>query len=108
MKTWPARAWEFCWAPLVDRYQGPSITRVLAAFFAAMCWRSLELGRSIGLNVLWLALACIAAAFGKSTFTFLLERMRYRGAAEQQDVRVDVAVRQVQERRRGAEFEATP
>lgn len=57
-----------------------SITRLLVVFFAGLdaysVWASP--GHGITANHLWLAITCIAAGFGKSTFTFLLQRLEMK------------------------------
>jgi hypothetical protein len=70
---------EFCFAPIVDHWKGPSITRILALYFAALVGYVIVSTRAISLNALWLSLASLAAAFGKSTFSFLLQRMQFAG-----------------------------
>lgn len=83
----PRRTWEFWLAPLVDHYQGISITRVIALFFAGMVGVSIVMQHGeIGANTLWLGLAAISAAFGKSTFTFLLSKAQLASATVQQTV----------------------
>lgn len=71
---WCDRQWRRF--PFVDAHSGDiSITRSLAIYFAWVDGQ--EIGKNgVTMNALWLALACLAAAFGKSTFTFLIDRKR--------------------------------
>jgi hypothetical protein len=81
------RSWRFWWAPLVDDYKGISITRVIALLFAGFVGLSIDKqGGVVGANTLWLGLASISAAFGKSTFTFLLSRAEQKTQAVEQTV----------------------
>lgn len=86
-KTMPIRSWQFWLAPLVDHYQGLSITRLIAVFFAGLVGLSIYLqGGVVGANALWLGLASISAAFGKSTFTFLLTKAQLASQTTQSTV----------------------
>lgn len=70
------RAW--CCLPFVDTHSGAvSITRVIALYFAWIVGTSIQQSHgAVSLNTFWLALATLAAAFGKSTFGFLLQKVQ--------------------------------
>lgn len=70
------RAW--CCLPFVDTHSGAvSITRVIALYFAWVVGQSIHDSHGVvSLNTFWLALATLAAAFGKSTFGFLLQKVQ--------------------------------
>src|SRR3954463_91783 len=94
------RAWQFWLAPFVDRYVGVSITRLIALYFAYLVGLSIRLSHgTVGANALWLGLASIAAAFGKSTFTFLLQRMELKSTSVQTDARSESISTVITERR---------
>lgn len=72
--------WFFAY-PFVDkRGEGLSLTRFMAISFVVLIFHVVESNgvHTISANTLWLALACFAVAFGKSTFTFLLSRMEMK------------------------------
>lgn len=77
-RRWPRTyaAFRWCTKPICDHDGAPSITRCLAIYFAALVGHSVENHpqHEITTNALWLALASLSAAFGKSTFTFLLSK----------------------------------
>jgi len=98
-RRWVAVAFVWLLAPLVDRWHGLSLTRFLAIYFALLCGHTIEQTHSVSINVLWLALATIATAFGKSTFTFLLARMEHKASVS------EVTVHTIQERRGNLDFE---
>lgn len=80
--------------PFVDSHTGDiSITRALAIYFAWKAGRVIDYNHGVTLNVLWLCLASLSAAFGKSTFGFLLTRMSYRGEAKQENRTEDITLR---------------
>lgn len=106
---WLLAAWIFMSAPLVDGREGLSLTRFLSIYFASLVGYSVKEQKGvITLNALWLALASAAIAFGKSTFTFLLRRMAYRGEGKQIDIntRSEIIERRVT-RGDGEAFEPT-
>ncbi len=83
----PLKTWEFWLAPLVDDYRGLSITRVIALFFAGLVGVSITMQHgTVSVNALWLGLAAISAAFGKSTFTFLLTKAQLASQSTQSTV----------------------
>lgn len=98
----------FVFALVVDGWEGLSMTRFLAMYFASLVGYSVrELHGVISGNALWLALAAAAIAFGKSTFTFLLRRISLTSSSV--DVNVNATVREIQERRQagGGLYEPT-
>lgn len=93
--------WFLFW-PLTDkRGEGLSLTRILAAVFGYVDLHIMEITHSVSGNQLWLALACFAVAFGKSTFTFLLTRIALRSQSTQTDVKAEITqtIRTISERR---------
>jgi hypothetical protein len=106
--TWQ-RALQFCLAPVVDGYKGISITRLMSIQFAVLVWVSVTQQLPVSMNTLWLALAAMAAAFGKSTFSFLLTRMQRSDTHTEARTVNETITHTIQERRdTGAGFEATP
>lgn len=82
--------WFLFW-PLTDkRGEGLSLTRILACAFGCEDLHIMETNHAVTANQLWLALACFAVAFGKSTFTFLLTRIQLRSQTAQVDVKAAV------------------
>jgi len=78
-----SEAWINCTAPLRDSHDLRfSLTKILAVYFALLDWHSVEktATHELSANQLWLAIVCIAAAFGKSTFNFLLKRLAMRSS----------------------------
>lgn len=99
-------AFRFVFALVVDGWEGLSMTRFLAIYFASLVGYSVrEQHGVISGNALWLALAAAAIAFGKSTFTFLLRRLSLVSTS------ADTTVREIVERRvtsgDGRDFEPT-
>jgi hypothetical protein len=96
-KTDPPRTLEDRWAsfyaettnPLRDKPgAGFSMTKMIAAYFAYLVGFSIgALSGKIDTNTLWLALASLAAAFGKSTFNFLLSKVSLQATTTQTDTR---------------------
>jgi hypothetical protein len=84
-RPWYAKAFYWITAPFVDGQEGLSLTRFLAIYFAILVGHLVEHQHAITANTLWLALASIATAFGKSTFTFLLRRLEMRSVIAQSD-----------------------
>ncbi len=82
-KAVPDTFWFVVW-PLVDkRGEGVSITRLLVVSYTVMLWHILESppsSHAITANMLWLALASVAAGFGKSTFSFFLSKVALQSA----------------------------
>lgn len=71
----------FCVSPIVDTPTGgPSITRLLCIAGFVLLWHSVEKSHPITQTHLWFFVVIMAAAFGKSTFNFLLTRAK--GQAE--------------------------
>lgn len=99
----PRRAWEFLLAPFVDSYVGISITRLLAIFYALLIWHAVENAHVINNSALTLAIVTLAAAFGKSTFTFFLRRAEFKQSSTQSDATsttiIDETKRLIDERR---------
>ncbi len=80
------RAWYDCTSQWRDKHSGDlSQTKVLATFFGIMDFYSVMASTAHGItaNQLWLALASMACAFGKSTFNFLLTRVSLQTSVEE-------------------------
>lgn len=107
-RSWVADAFRWLFAPLVDGWHGLSLTRFLAIYFALLVGHLTEATHTLPANALWLSLAAIAAAFGKTTFTFLLSRMESRATVSQSDARTETISRVIQERRGSFPYEAAP
>jgi hypothetical protein len=73
-KVVPDVFWFFVFLFVDRRGEGLSLTRFMAIAFAALDCHIIERAHVVSANALWLALACFAVAFGKSTFEFLLRR----------------------------------
>lgn len=70
-----------CWRslPFVDAHSGEiSITRCIAIYFALMLGHMIEDRHPLSGTQLTFAIVILAAAFGKSTFTFFLQRYEVR------------------------------
>lgn len=108
-KAWYRRTWEFWWAILVDDYKGISLTRIIAAFIMVLVGHEVFVHEK-GLTWIdfWMTLAAVATAFGKSVFTFLLTRVSLRSLSEDKTEKVDVTLRQIQERRSLADADGWP
>ena len=96
---WYVRTWDWVTAPFVDGQEGLSLTRILSVFYAVIVWHSVESEHGIGLNALWLALASIACAFGKSSFSFLLRRINLMAEVRETSTRTTAESRTIEERR---------
>lgn len=95
-------------APVVDDYKGLSLTRFIAVALIVMVGHEVFVHEK-GLTWIdfWVALAAIATAFGKSVFTILLSRVGLQSQSRDVTEKVDVTLRQIQERReQGKEFGA--
>ncbi len=103
---WCDRQWRRL--PFVDGHTGDvSITRLIALYFAWLVGQSITMKTGeLSLNVLWLALAAVSAAFGKSTFGFLLQRMQFRSESVQVDVHQATEI--IDRRKLDQGMEATP
>jgi hypothetical protein len=88
--------------PIRDRPgAGFSLTKIIAGYFAYKVGFSIgALGGRVETNTLWLAMGSLAAAFGKSTFNFILSKMSLAGTTAQSDTltlerkEVDVKIQQ--------------
>lgn len=76
-------------APFVDGWEGLSLTRFLAIYFAVVVGHAIEAGHAISGNTVWLAIAAAAIAFGKSTFTFFLRRVSLQSQSTDLTARVE-------------------
>lgn len=71
-----ARAFKFFFAFLVDGWFGLSLTRLLAIYFG---WMAVEVSveaKHISGNAVIVIVFCLAAAFGKGTFSLALAKWR--------------------------------
>ncbi len=66
----------FLLAPFVDSWEGLSMTRILALGGFWLVAVSVVREQPVPQGALWLYLACVAAAFGKATFSLLLTRAK--------------------------------
>lgn len=82
---WHVVAFQWVTKPLCDHDGQPSITRCLAIYYAILVGHSVEHNptHELTTNALWLALASMSAAFGKSTFTFLLSKAQLAATSTQ-------------------------
>ncbi len=84
------RVLRFLLAPLVDNYQGLSLTRVLAlGGFVVICF-VIIVTRLVTWTDFWGLVACLSAAFGKGIWTRFLDKVRLgvSGAQVQTDTRI--------------------
>ena len=89
----------FVGAPLVDHWQGLSLTRLIAAVFAGLvCYVSVRTTH-ISAGSVTLAIFSIATAFGKTVFTAALQRWGASSVSVDSKTIVDATVREIQERR---------
>lgn len=89
---WFVWLFKFIFALVVDGWEGLSMTRFLAVYFASLVGFSVrELKGVISGNALTLAIVAAAIAFGKSTFTFLLRR--WAGRHESTDTTTNVTIK---------------
>lgn len=106
------RCFRFLSAPLVDGNSGRlSITRCLAVFNTLLAAHAIEQHHPVSGTALALLIMATAAAFGKSTFGFFLERYQMKTAVEQRDTHttVDQTTRLIAERRNAETgFEPSP
>lgn len=70
--------WQFCWAPLVEGWQGISLVRLIAAFCMVLVGHEVFVHEhDLTWVDFWIVVAAVAAAFGKKVFsTFLISRGR--------------------------------
>ncbi len=99
------RAVRWCLAPLVDEWSGLSMTRLLAVGGFLLAAESVLREKPIAQGALWFYLAAVAAAFGKSTFTLLLQRTQL--TATLQDTRTTTVTHAITERRASADHPDT-
>ena len=97
-------AWRWLLAPLVSHWRGLSLVRFLAIFCAVAVGHEVFVHeRALTWVDFWLILAAFAASFGKPIFAILLSRVGLLSASmdrtEKLSERVDVTLREIQERR---------
>ena len=93
-KVVPDVFWFFTFLLVDKRGEGLSLTRFMAVAYTVLVFNAVLGNHPIGANVLWLALATFAVAFGKSTFTFLLARASLQSNTAQVDTtaKIDATV----------------
>lgn len=98
-------------APLVDGWQGLSLTRLVACFCCLVVAQDTIIRGHVNdwVDFAILALA-VATAFGKMTYTAFLQRLTIgvAGIQTKTEQTIDATIRTVQERRGNGEFEPTP
>lgn len=113
-ERYPLSIWHTCTDPLRDKPGMPiSMTKIIAGYFAYLTGYSITQQHGhVDVNTLWLALASLSAAFGKSTFNFLLSKVALQSTSTQSDsreVKDERVEHTITERRDvNAGFEATP
>jgi hypothetical protein len=69
--------WQFFLAPLCDTKGGKlSGTKVMAFCLFSLLWHAVEAGHPISVTELAMSTTILAAMFGKSTFSFFLDKAK--------------------------------
>ena len=100
--------WQWTLAPLVDQWHGLSLTRFISIFCCVIVGHEIFVHEH-GLTGVdfWLIIAAIGTAFGKMTFEAVLQRLGLQSKSLDITEKVDVTLRQIQERREhGKEWDA--
>ena len=107
-KVVPDTFWFFTFLLVDKRGEGLSLTRFMAVAYTVLVFNAVLGNHSIGANVLWLALATFAVAFGKSTFTFLLARASLQSNTAQVDTTAKIDVTETIKGRENGLYQTTP
>lgn len=104
-RPWYVRVWRWLMAPLVDRWEGLSLTRFLAIGIFVLVWHAVEDRHNMSATTVSLLFLAVATAFGKATFTMLAQRTSITATSTVTDTTNRVITETVAKRRAASDID---